>query len=573
VWRVFRRRWSDALYRRCIQFGLAVEALSKEAAMRVLLVMPAPFENGRLGLENVVWLSEPVALTAVGAAVSGEHEVRVLDLRLEPEGALARELASFLPDVVGTTSMTTDAYQAKAVLRMARSIVPDALTVIGGHHPTLSPSEFDEPYVDVIVQGEGEMTFLEIVSRWETQRAAGDRTFAGVRGTRYLDASGQRRVNAKREQTANLDSLPLPDRSLVAKYRGRYFFTGIRPMASIYTSRGCSFDCNFCAIWEFYERRTRFLSAKRIVDQMEACDEPFIFVLDDNFLTSPKRARELCDEIERRGVRKFWLTQGRTDFAADHPELIARLARCGLVMVLSGFESNDDDNLAALRKRSSWEKNQRANQIMRDCGIFFTGIFMVRADWTREQFEQLYEYVRSLTIAVPLFTILTPLPGTQLHRAYADKLLTTDCRLFDLQHAVLPTRLPREEFYREFARAYDATEPSVREAFSVMVKNRTPFVASVLRGMLWFYARTWRYQRVHYDYRSFLRDEEGLHDGPGARAGLTWQDVTYPTGEEGREPRESGETGGGKLVHLRVPRRLWADDVADAQVARAAGGE
>ena len=50
--------------------------------MRILLVMPMPFETGRLGLENVVWLSEPVALTSVGAAVSGDHEVRVLDMRL-----------------------------------------------------------------------------------------------------------------------------------------------------------------------------------------------------------------------------------------------------------------------------------------------------------------------------------------------------------------------------------------------------------------------------------------------------------------------------------------------------------
>src|SRR3954470_6066841 len=85
--------------------------------MRILLVMPTPFENGRLGLENVVWLSEPVALTSVAAAVCEEHEVRILDMRLEPEDALARELVRFNPDIVGTTSMTTDVYQALAVLR------------------------------------------------------------------------------------------------------------------------------------------------------------------------------------------------------------------------------------------------------------------------------------------------------------------------------------------------------------------------------------------------------------------------------------------------------------------------
>lgn len=544
--------------------------------MRILLVMPTPFENGRLGLENVIWLSEPVALTAIGTAVAGEHEVKIIDLRLEDEDALQKTLLSFKPDLVGTTSMTTDAYQAKAVLRVVRAVLKNALTVVGGHHPTLCPEEFDEPYVDVIVQGEGELTFMELVQRWDEQRATNDRTFSGVLGTRYRDTSGVRRVNGKREQTVDLDKFKTPDRNLIKKYQGRYFFTGIRPMASIFTSRGCSFDCNFCAIWEFYERRTRFLSASRIVDQMEACSEPFIFVLDDNFLTNKRRALELCDELERRGVKKFWMTQGRTDFAADHPDVMRRLAKNGLVMVLSGFESNKDDNLAALRKKSSWRKNQQANDLMAELGILSTGIFMVRPDWDKEQFEQLYEYVRSLTIGIPLFSILTPLPGTQLYRAYKDKLLTTDHRLFDLLHAVLPTKLPREEFYKEYARAYLATEQTVRNSFRVMLKNRKDFARKIIPGMIWFYARTWRYQRIQDDYRTFLRDEAGLLNGPGAKAGLTWQDIPYPTGDD-EDKKGTFADGAGRLVKLKVSRRIWADDLSDAQRASqgaaASGGE
>jgi len=536
-----------------------VEIDSSDSRLRILLVMPTPFENGRLGLENVIWLSEPVGLTAIAASVDARHEIRILDLRLEEEDALARALAEFRPHLVGTTSMTTDAYQAKAVLRMTRSMCPEALTVVGGHHPTLCPGEFEVPFVDVIVQGEGELTFRELVDRWSKQHARRDRAFPGVSGARFRGADGRYQVNAKREQTADLDSLPTPRRELVAKYRGRYFFTGVRPMATIFTSRGCSFDCNFCAIWEFYERRTRFLSAARIVDQMQAASEPFVFVLDDNFLTSKRRATELCDELERRGVRKFWMTQGRTDFAADHPELMTRLAKNGLVMVLSGYESNDDDNLAALRKKNTWQKNQRANRIMRENGIFVTGIFMARADWTRAQFEMLYETVRGLAVAIPLLTILTPLPGTQLYRVYHDKLLTTDHRLFDLLHAVLPTRLPREEFYRLMCRFYEETDASVRWAFRTMLRARPGFVARILPGMAWFYARTWRYQRIHYDHRSFLRDEEGLLTGPGARAGITYRDVRYPSAVE---PDPSS---GSALTVLKVRKpRTWTDDLAES---------
>jgi radical SAM superfamily enzyme YgiQ (UPF0313 family) len=528
--------------------------------MRILLVMPTPFENGRLGLENVVWLSEPVALTSVAAAVA-EHQVRVIDLRLEPEDALARELVAFQPHVVGTTSMTTDVYQALAVLRMARQIVPEALTVVGGHAPTLAPEEFDRPWVDVVVQGEGELTFRELVAAWEEQRAAGDRRFPGIAGLRYRPGDGQAlQSNPKRSQKKNLDDLPMPDRRLLRKYQGRYFFTVARNMASIFTSRGCSYDCNFCAIWEFYERRTRYLSAEKIVDQMAACEEPFVFVLDDNFLTSKKRLLALCDELERRQIGKFWMTQGRTDFVAENPEIMARLAKNGLVGLLSGFESNDDDNLAALRKKNTWDNNQKANRILRELGIFSTGIFMVRADWTKEQFQGLYAYINTLEIGIPLVTILTPLPGTQLYRAYENQLMTTDLRLFDLLHAVLPTRLPRAEFYAEFSRSIEATKDSARRAILNTVKNRPDFTLKAARHFMWFFARTWRYQWIHRDPESFLRDEEGLLNGPGARAGLTFEDVHYPDGKEDVEVPAAPPTGG-RLVRLRIPHRLWTDEL------------
>lgn len=540
--------------------------------MRILLVMPTPFETGRLGLENVVWLSEPVALTSIGAMVSDRHDVRVIDMRLEPEETLAKTLASFQPQLVGTTSMTTDVYQAKAVLRMAREIVPSALTVVGGHAPTLQPQEFDEPYIDVIVQGEGEHTFKELVDRWDAQREANHRSFDGIAGLRYVANDNQRVTNGKRAQTGNLDDLPMPNRGLIRQYQGRYFFTVARPMASIFTSRGCSFDCNFCAIWEFYERRTRFLSAKKIVDQMEACAEPFVFVLDDNFLSNKKRIAELCDEIERRGVKKFWMTQGRTDFVADNPEIIERLSKAGLVGLLSGFESNDDDNLEALRKKSSWQKNKRANEILRDNGIFSTGIFMVRADWEKHQFDALYEYINSLEIGIPLVTILTPLPGTQLFRAYQDQLLTTDYRLFDLLHAVLPTKLPRDEFYKHFARSADDTVTSVNKAIANMVKKRPDLIRRIVPNVLWFYARTWRYQRVHRDFRSFLRDEEGLLNGPGIKRMLTWRDVRYPGAETESAATESTTptpTKSSNLIPLRIPKRTWVDDLADARTPHA----
>ena len=137
--------------------------------MRILLVQPAPFECGRIGLENALWMSEPGALTAIAACVESQHEVRILDMRLEEADTLPRVLSSFKPDLVGVTCMTTDAYQAQAVLHCAKSILgEEVFTLLGGHHPTLVPDEHNYDYIDAICIGEGEDTFKELVAHLDS---------------------------------------------------------------------------------------------------------------------------------------------------------------------------------------------------------------------------------------------------------------------------------------------------------------------------------------------------------------------------------------------------------------------
>ncbi|MDF1666367.1 MAG: cobalamin B12-binding domain-containing protein, partial [Planctomycetota bacterium] len=85
-----------------------------------------------------------MALTSL-ASMLPEHDVRILDMRLEADLVYNEVLCEFEPDFVGTTSMTTDCYQAKALLNVARSTLgPDVFTIVGGHHPTLAPEDFED---------------------------------------------------------------------------------------------------------------------------------------------------------------------------------------------------------------------------------------------------------------------------------------------------------------------------------------------------------------------------------------------------------------------------------------------
>jgi radical SAM superfamily enzyme YgiQ (UPF0313 family) len=281
-------------------------------------------------------------------------------------------------------------------------------------------------------------------------------------------------------------------------------------MASMATSRGCSFDCNFCAIWEFYERRTRYLSAEAICDQLEQIEEPFVFFLDDNFLSKKARLEALASEIKRRGIKKYWGTQGRTDFIADNPDTMRRLRDAGLIMVLSGYESNDEDALDALLKRNTVDKNKRAAVLMRELGIISTGIFMIRPEFDEADFDTLYGHINELGVAMPLVTVYTPLPGTQLYRERKDDLLTQDSRLFDLLHSVLPTKLPRQRFYEKLAEYNQAVWPSFERGTWAAIRRRPGFFFKARRGVLRFIDKANNYRRIVEDAQSHLRDEIGI---------------------------------------------------------------
>lgn len=486
---------------------------SRPQKLRVLLVQPAPFEPGRLGLETVLWMAEPLALAAIAAPIRKEHEVQILDMRLETDQALSDVLREFQPNIVGTTSMTTDCFQAKAILQLAKDTLgSQVVTIVGGHHPTLAPQDFEGEAVDALCIGEGEDTFSEFVN-YIVEKGQTEGVEKQVTGLRVRTADGTYRSSPPRLQTRDINELPPPARDLIPeRYKKDYFYGPAHFMASMETSRGCAFRCNFCAIWEFYESKVRFLSAQSICDRLEQMEEKFVFFMDDNFLTNKKRLEQLCEEIERRKIKKYFAVQGRTDFIAKNPQLMARLKKAGLWMVLSGYETNSDDNLEYLRKNNVLENNIKAIQILRDLGIVSTGIFMVRQDFKEADFRLLYKTITEMKITIPAVTILTPLPGTELFRQKEKELLTKDYRLFDLVHSVLPTVLPRQEFYRQYAAWDQATRTmGVWDILQLFLKRPLMFL-SVFKGFNRYRKRYRHYGKIVQNSENYLRDELGIID-------------------------------------------------------------
>ncbi|HKZ83721.1 MAG TPA: radical SAM protein [Anaerolineae bacterium] len=412
--------------------------------MRILLVSP-PSGDLTIGLKHLAKV-EPLGLEIIGAAAP-EHQVELLDMELDTD--LAGALQRFQPDIVGASAQIVQTYTARCVLKTAKQFNPHILTLLGGHHATLRPGEFNAPYIDAIILGEGVPAFQAIVERWRQGRDFDD--VAGL----ALPRNGQLVFTPPRPLPATLDHQPLPDRSLTAKYRSRYFYLFESPVASIQTSLGCTFPCNFCSCQKFTRRHFIPRSPELVVEDLSRIEQDFVMFCDDHSFIDVRRMQRLHDLIVERGIRKRYFAYTRADCVVQNPQVFEKWARIGLQLVMTGLEAIDDSNIGALNKRTSVDINERAIEILAKCGIGLSAGFVIMPDYTEADFQRIDAYVRARpNIALTELTPLTPLPATDLYEEAKDHLMTHHREVYDLTHFVVPTKLPPREMYRLMRRYY-----------------------------------------------------------------------------------------------------------------------
>ncbi len=450
--------------------------------LRILLIKP-DISHISVGFTSLARVA-PLDLLMVASSVP-QHTCRILDLRLEKRrNALEEELASFRPDIVGVTAYSAESQEAKELCRRVKAVLPRAVTVMGGHHATLATEDvLREEAVDFVVRGEGEETFPELVR--VIQRGEGPEGWEKVRGIAWRKG-GSIFCTPPRPQIPNLDQLPFPDWNLISRYQSRYYLNVMGVVTSVETTRGCPFDCNFCSVWVFHQRRYRKKSPSRVLEELKRLPPSDVTAfVDDEFWADAKRALEIADlilaEPEESPLRsrKYW-AQVRTNDIVRHPELVERWARAGLKVLLLGIESHKDAELEELHhKRNKVETAIEALRIMRRHGVEAWGCFIVNPEWQEKDFEELIQFVRQNEIAFPQFTVLTPLPGTvlteRLSREGTLDLSQLPFQLLDFLHSALRTSLPLRRFYELLARLYRETS---------MASNLALYRRAVRNGVL-----------------------------------------------------------------------------------------
>src|SRR5438477_3557550 len=411
--------------------------------MKIAFIKP-PI-GGILGLEMLTFV-EPLGPICVAACLEADgHECKVFDLRIDGEEAGLAACRAFGPDVVGLQCNFTT--ERNRTIRLAQRIKRDmskAFVVVGGHDASRDPNWFGHESIDAIAVGDGEEVMPPLVDA-----LARGADLHGVKGI-VIGRTYTGDANAR----PNLDSYPLPARHLIKQYADHYYINFRKPLALMETARGCPFKCNFCSVWKFHESTFREKSPERVVAELRTIEAPNIFITDDIFWMNVKRGEEMARQIKAEGIKKYFTVQTRTDIIVKFPHLVEMWKDCGSLAIFLGLESVTDEGLAAVNKKNKACNNVQAIEILKELGVGFTPNFIVDPAWDHEDFTRLRDWIEQMGAYNAGFSILTPLPGTDLWDAAKQNVTTREWEMYDIVHTVLPTKLPLRDFYEEYSRLW-----------------------------------------------------------------------------------------------------------------------
>ena len=388
--------------------------------MKIKLIAPshvsATLKDGTNG--KLVTLYPKYGLLLLAALTQNDWKVKVIDEAIENDDV------NETVDLVGITVTSSKAHRAYKIAEAYRS--KNIKVVLGGIHVSVLPDEAIQ-HADAVVIGEAEHTWPTLLEDFKKGHLK-----------KFYYPPGP----------YNLANLPVPRRDLIR----REFYD--KP-DTVETSRGCPFDCEYCCS-KFFGRQYRFRPIENIIREIETLKNNYVVFLDDNIIGNKKRAKELFEKMIP--LHKRWTAQSTVNITEDK-ELLRLVQKSGCTNLMIGFDTLNSKNLTIINKRfNDVRKYSTAIKILQDHGIRVVGHFIFGLDEDDEGvFDRTLEFVNRNKIHVPLFWILTPYPGTRLHRR-----LKEENRIFDFnwdnynsrQVVFKPNKMSPEKLYEGFLLAY-----------------------------------------------------------------------------------------------------------------------
>ncbi len=452
--------------------------------MKLLAVHPGP-----LMYTKIYMRLEPLGLElAAQAARQAGHQVQLIDLQAETHADYFKIIDRWKPDVVAfSCNYLANVPEIVDLAKLTKEKLPQSFILVGGHSASFVAPEFlehGEGSIDCVLKGEGEAAIPQLLLAVAHDRKA----VTSVPGVVTLDGEGPRP-----HFVDSLDNLQ-PARDLL-RHRHKYYLGVLDPCASIEFTRGCPWDCSFCSAWTFYGRSYRAASPDKVVEELERIKEPGVFIVDDVAFIQSKHGMDIGEAIARKGIKKQYYLETRGDVLLRNKEVFTFWKKLGLRYMFIGVEAIDEEGLKQHRKRITLGKNFEALDYARSLGIRVAINLIADPDWDAKRFELIREWCLEIPEIVTI-SVSTPYPGTETWHTESRKVQTRDYRLYDIQHAVLPTRLSLPEFYEELVKTQQVLNKK-HLGWSALKHTATTAAGHLLRGQTNFIKMLWKFNSVY----------------------------------------------------------------------------
>ena len=393
---------------------------------------------------------------------------------------LSDYVAEIKPDIVAMTSFTVSMIDVVIAAQNIRKIVPNAHICLGGHHPIAFPFEAASlPEFDSIVVGEGEIAFTELVKRIEDKKSFTDilgvYTNESIQKYRNVTLKDRRFLNKVKVPPAyidDIDSLPIPNRNYI-KHLNYSSVVGVSSkLATLISSRGCPYKCTFCEVPIKTHRRR---DPKLVVDEMETCiaqGYEEIHFYDDLFNITPRRVMDICDEIDKRGLKIVWDYRGRVN--GINEESIKRFKKSGGRLISFGIETSTQEGLQVMRKGTKVKQNIDALKLCKKYGIVTLADFIIGLPHERS-YDDVLKSIKILTHDYrpdyAQFSILSLYPNTEVYDQAVAKGLIKDGKWNEWAEDPLNARL-KVEHWQEFV-SFDQLLELQKKAYRIFYLRPT----------------------------------------------------------------------------------------------------
>jgi radical SAM superfamily enzyme YgiQ (UPF0313 family) len=359
--------------------------------------------------------------------------------------------------------------------------------VVGGAYASSSPETvIKDPNIDFVVSGEGEVTICELAGALEKGHEV-----SGIDSLAFKNG-GVALVNSRRAEIVDIDSIPFPAWDLVdmEKYfSSAYRTTGnpipvSRRLIPLFTSRGCPYGCVYCH--NIFGKKPRFRSVESVLREIELLVERYapgeIEILDDIFNLDLVRAKRICDEIIKRGIkiRLSFLNGLRVDGMDE--ELIVKLKEAGTYYIGYAIESASSGVQERIGKELDLKKAREIIHLTVNRGIIICGYFMIGfPEETKEEILETIKFAKELPFHFANFSYVTPWLNTPLHALLKKKNMVLENTALCYHHklSINLTTLTDAGLKRMWARAY--AEFYLRPAQMWRIWNALPDKGHILR--------------------------------------------------------------------------------------------